>query len=252
MNVLVREISSGIAACELTHLARTPIDLELARVQHASYISALEGLGCGVTVVPGDPELPDCVFIEDTAVVVPELAVMSRPGAESRRGELVAVESALRALRPIARIEAPGTLDGGDVLRIGRRIWVGCGARTNQAGAAGLAKLLEPHGYDVIVADSRGCLHFKSGCSQAGPDQVLLNPDWIDPGLFPDLEVIEVDPEEPFAANVLLVGDRLIVDSNFERTNRRLEAAGCRLETVGNSELAKAEGGLTCGSILLH
>ena len=252
MNVLVREISSGIAACELTHLARAAIDLELARVQHAGYIGALEGLGCGVTLVQGDPGLPDCVFIEDTAVVVPELAVMSRPGAESRRGELVAVESALRNVRPVARIEAPGTLDGGDVLRIGRRIWVGCGARTNAAGVAGLARLLEPHGYDVMPVDFRGCLHFKSGCSQSGPGQVLLNPDWIDSGLFTGLEVIEVDPGEPFAANVLLVGDQLMVDRTFERTNRRLEARGCRPTVLDNSELAKAEGGLTCGSILLH
>lgn len=251
MNALVREISSGIAACELTHLDRAPIDLELARVQHEAYISCLESLGCEMKRVPGDPELPDCVFIEDTAVVVPELAVMSRPGAVSRRDERSGVEVALHALRPIARIEAPATLDGGDVLRIGRRIWVGCGARTNADGAARLAELLEPHGYEVQPVAYQGCLHFKSGCSQAGPGQVLLNPKWIDPGLFSGLKIIEVDPQEPFAGNVLLVGNHLVVDRAFERTLRRLDAGGCSLRIIDNSELAKAEGGLTCGSILL-
>ena len=251
MNALAREISSGIADCELTHLDRAPIDLDRARRQHAAYLECLERLGCGVRLLPADSTLPDCVFIEDTAVVVPELAVLSRPGAESRRGELPVVEAALQAVRPVQRIEAPGTLDGGDVLRIDRLIWVGCGNRTNAEGGRQLADHLTPMGYEVRLVSQHGCLHFKSGCSQAGAEQVLLNPEWIDPGLFPGLEVIEVDPTEPFAGNVLKVGDTLVVDGRFERTVERLDTLGLPLEVLDNAELARAEGGLTCGSILL-
>lgn len=214
-------------------------------------LACLRGLGCSVELLPADPELPDCVFIEDTAVVVPELAVMSRPGAPSRRGELAAVEAALSRHRPIARIEPPGTLDGGDVLRIGRRLWVGCGGRTDRSGARQLAEHLEPLGYEVREATQHGCLHLKSGCSAAGPGRVLLNPDWVDPELFRDLEVIEIDPSEPFAANVLLVAGHLVVDGRFERTLERLESTGVPIEVVRNGELARAEGGLTCGAILL-
>ncbi|MCH2145041.1 MAG: hypothetical protein MK082_07825 [Phycisphaerales bacterium] len=251
MEALAREISPGIADCELTHLDRTPIDLARARAQHAAYLETLEGLGCRIQCLAADPNQPDCVFIEDTAVVVPELAVMSRPGAASRRGELPAVEEALATRRPVVRIEAPGTLDGGDVLRIGRRLWVGCGDRTNREGARQLAGFLDPLGYRVQEVGQTGCLHFKSGCSQADEEAVLLNPEWIDPALFTGLDVIEVHPEEPFAGNVLRVREHLIVDRSFQRTVDRLDQRGLALAVVDNSELARAEGGLTCGSILL-
>ena len=251
MIALTRDISSGIVDCELTHLDRTPIDLARAHRQHQAYTNCLEALGCRIQRVPGDPELPDCVFIEDTAVVVPELAVMTRPGALSRRGELPMVESALAEHRTIARIEAPGTLDGGDVLRIGRRIWVGAGPRSNAEGIRQLARHLGPHGYEVVSADYRGCLHFKSACTLAGEGVVLLNPEWVSPELFPGLDVLTVAAEEPFAANVLAVEGRVIVDLSFPRTIERLLKHGLEIRTVDNSELARAEGGLTCGCILL-
>ena len=251
MIALTRAISSGIGACELTHLGRTPIDLDRAREQHRAYAACLASLGCEVRTLDQDPDLPDCVFIEDTALVLPEIAVMTRPGAPSRRGEGSAVATALQPLRPLARIESPGTLDGGDVLRIDRTLWVGAGPRSSPEGHRQLSEILTPLGYEVRTASYTGCLHFKSGCAQAARGVVLLNPDWVDPALFDGFEVIEVDPAEPMGANVLLIGDQLIVDGAFPETNRRLRAHGIEVHEVDNSELARAEGGLTCGCLLI-
>ncbi|HKS23278.1 MAG TPA: arginine deiminase family protein [Thermoanaerobaculia bacterium] len=242
---LTREVPSAINDCELTHLNRNPIDVDAARAQHAAYEAALEAAGCTVRRLPPLDDMPDSVFVEDTAVVVDELAVMTRPGAESRRGETASVAAALRAHRRVVAIEEPGTLDGGDVLQLGKTIYVGVSARTNAEGARQLRELLEPYGYVVKAVDVTGCLHLKSAVTKVASDTVLVNPDWIDKTLFQ--KVIEVDPAEPFAANALLVGDTLLCGAAYPRTNARLKNA----KTVDASELAKAEGGLTCCSILL-
>lgn len=152
---LTRDVSPAMPRCELSHLARTPIDLAQAAAQHVAYERCLMELGCRVLRLPADDSMPDAVFIEDTAVVVPELAVVTRPGAASRRGETVAVASALAAHRTLARIETPGTLDGGDVLQIGRTLYVGRAARSNADGIAQLARLLAPFDYRVIPVETR-------------------------------------------------------------------------------------------------
>jgi dimethylargininase len=191
------------------------------------------------------------VFVEDAAVVVDEIAVVARPGAESRRGEVATVEDALRALRPLARVEAPGTLDGGDVLRVGRRIWVGRSSRTNAAGARRLREILSPLGYEVRETAFTGCLHLKTAVTAAADDLVVVNPAWVDPSLLAPLRNVAVHPEEPFAANVLRLGDSVLVPTNAPRTAERLRAAGIRVAPLDMSELAKAEGGLTCCCILV-
>ncbi len=251
MLALTREISPSLARCELTHLARTPIDLERARGQHAAYERALEACGCAVRRLPSDEMMPDAVFIEDTAVVVSDLAVMTRPGAASRRIETSAVRNALAQLRPLADIEAPGTVDGGDVLVMGRTVFVGLSSRTNGDGVMQLESLLSRHGYHVVPLQTRGCLHLKSAVAAVAAEAVLCNPAWIAADAFSAYDVIEVAPEEPGAANVVRVNDRVIAAEAYPRTIERLMRRGVNVLTVDASELAKAEGALTCCSILL-
>jgi dimethylargininase len=247
---MTREVSPGLARCELTHLRREPIDVERARAQHLAYRRLLEELGCGSIHLPADPELPDSVFVEDTAVVVDEVAILTRPGAESRRGESASTADALRPFREIVPIEAPGTLEGGDVLRIGKRIWVGLSSRTNAEGVEQLRNALEPRGYEITGVPVTRCLHLKSAVSQAGPDAVLLHPRWLPAEPFAGLERIETDASEPMAANGLLVDGVLVYPAAFPRTRERLEARGITVRGLDVSELAKAEGAVTCCSIL--
>ena len=248
---LTREISPAIEHCELTHLARTPIDLARARAEHGAYEEVLRSLGYRVERLPADDSMPDSVFVEDTAVVLDELAVITRPGAESRRAETEAVAEALRPHRELARITAPGTLDGGDVIRLGRRLLVGVGARSNEEGARQLRALVAPAGYAVEEVRFRGCLHLKSAATSLEDDTVLLYPAWVDAGAFGAVRVVEVDEAEPFAANALRAAGELLFPIDFERTRGRIEAAGFAVRTVPAAELAKAEGAVTCCSLLL-
>jgi dimethylargininase len=249
---ITREISPAIEQCELTHLERTTIDLARARAEHAEYEATLRQLGCEVKRLPTPDDLPDSVFIEDTAVVLDELAVITRPGAESRRPETVAVAEAVRSYRPVAAILAPGTLDGGDVVVIGRRLLVGVGYRSNEEGVKQLRALVGSQGYTVESVTFEGCLHLKSAVSYLGDDLVLDNPEWVDPQRFHPLRAIEIDPSEPFAANALRIRDALVYSSDHTRTRKRLEAAGLTIHPVPAGELAKAEGAVTCCSLVLR
>jgi len=249
---LTRSVSPAMAQCELTHLARVPIDPALAAGQHRSYEAALAHLGCMVERITPAPELPDSVFVEDAAVALDEIAVIARPGAESRRTEVDAVADAMRRYRPIATITSPGTLDGGDVLRLGRTLYVGQSGRTNDEGIAQLRRHAGPHGYSVRALRPTGCLHLKTAVTAVSDHAVLLNPDWIATAAFDGLEVITVHPEEPFAANVVRVGDAVLTAAAFPRTRRIMEAHGITVHVVDVSELAKAEGAVTCCSILLE
>jgi dimethylargininase len=246
-----RPVPPSITACELTHLPREPIDVALASRQHDGYEAALEALGCEVRRIPAEPGLPDSVFVEDTAVVLDEIAVAARPGAPSRRGEVPGVVAALREFRDVLPIDAPGTLEGGDVLRIGSRIYVGRSERTNEEGIRQFRAHVEPLGYAVREVPVSGCLHLKTAVTQVGDRLVLLNPSWVPIDAFSDLERIDVDPAEPFAGNALRIGSSVLFPSELPRTARRLEKRGIELHRVDAGELAKAEGGLTCGSILV-
>jgi len=247
---LTREVSDNIGRCELTHIARQPIDVALARAQHATYEDALRELGCRVERVAGTPDSPDSVFIEDTAVVLPDLAVITRPGAPSRRAEASAVSEALRPYRQLQTIEAPGTLDGGDVLTIGHTLFIGETARSNLHGIEQMKRLLAPEGYTVIGVPVTGCLHLKSAVTRISDEMLLIQPVWVDASAFPGLDVLEVDPTEPYAANALRIGDRVLYPTAFPRTARRIEARGIEVRTVDVSQLAKAEGAVTCCSLV--
>lgn len=251
MIALVRSISPRFAECELTHLSRSPIDLTLAVRQHAAYLKALENAGCDLEILSPLPDCPDGVFVEDMAIALPELAIISRPGAISRRTEVDSVQESISHHRKIKVIEAPGTLDGGDVLWINKNIWVGLSSRTNQSGFEQLHDHLVPLGYHVRAITNTACLHLKSAVSKIGPNQVLLSPAWIEPKHFSTLEVVETDPNEPDAANALLVNTHLIYPSNFPKTAEKISELGYHLQLIDNSEVIKAEGGVTCGCILL-
>jgi dimethylargininase len=251
---LIREVGPDIGRCELTHLPRVPIDAALAAAQHRAFGSVLADLGCEVVALPAEAGFPDAVFVEDTAVVVDEIAVVLRPGAASRQGETPAVAAALAAYREIAMIGAPGTVDGGDVLRIGRQIYVGSaeGGRSNAVGIAQLEAALVPYGYRVSGVPVRGCLHLKSAVTAVAPATLLINRQWVDPGAFAEVDFVDVHPSEPHAANALLVGGTVIYPASHPRTAELLAERGIALRTVDVSELQKAEGAVTCCSILLE
>ena len=252
LRAFTRAVSPLIATGELTHLEREPIDVGSARAQHAAYVDALIALGCDVTEVEPAPEHADSVFIEDTAVVFDEIAVIARPGAESRRGETAAVERALASLRPLAHISAPGTLDGGDVLVVAKRVFVGRTGRTNDDGIAQLRALLAPFDYTVEGVDVTGCLHLKSAVTALDDTTVLVNPSWIGAEALAGLERVTVDPAEPMGANIVRVGAHLLYATAFPRTLARLRARGYDPRCVDASELAKAEGAVTCCSLVLR
>lgn len=253
MIAITRQVPASIADCELTHLARRPISVARAREEHDRYEQALREAGIDVRRLPLRDDLPDSVFVEDTAIVLDEVAVIARPGAASRRPEVDGVRDILATLRPIAEIVEPATLDGGDVLVLDQDVLVGVTGRTNHAGVAQLEAILSPFGYRVRGVPVRGCLHLKSAVTRAGPDVVIANPDWIDVSELAGWPVVEVHPSEPQAANVLWVGAVTLVAEAFPRTNGRLaNAVGLPLVNVPAGELALAEGGLTCGSLLVR
>jgi dimethylargininase len=249
---ITRGVSPRIGACEMTHLPRTSIDTDLARAQHRRYEAALTKLGCEVVTLAPLPDLPDSVFVEDVAVVLDEIAILTRPGAESRRPEVEHIREALMMFRPVEAIRAPGTLEGGDVLRVGNLVYVGRSGRSNEAGIDQLRAWLTPFGYRVISAPVRECLHLKSGVSEVAPGVLLFNPAWVHPAVIGGEEMIEVDPAEPYAANGLRVGSHLVYPASFPRTRAILESRGIAIEIVDVSELQKAEGAVTCCSLILN
>jgi dimethylargininase len=249
---ITRPVSPSINRCELTFHNKEPIDVSKAAAQHAAYEECLRQLGVRVVSLAIEPDLPDAVFVEDAAVVVDEAAVIPVMGAPSRRPETLGIAAALAAYRPIKFLEPPATLDGGDVLRIKRTLFVGASSRTNAAGIAQLRAALAPLRYEVNAVETRRCLHLKSGCSYVGRNSILVNRKWVDETPFAGFELLDVPAEEPAGSNALLIEDTLIVPSAFPRTIAMLEARGFTVRPIEVSELQKAEGGVTCTSIILN
>ena len=249
---LTRDVSPAIQDAQLTYLERQPIDFARAVAQHDAYCDALSRLGLRVVRLPADPACPDCCFIEDTAVVLDELAVIASPTPPSRQPEVPPVASALAAFRELARLPDGAHLEGGDVLRLGRSLYVGLSSRTNQAGIVALAHAVEPFGYRVVPVPVSGCLHLKTAVSAIGDEAVLANPDWIDLDLFADVAVLPVHAREPFAANVLRARGVLIVHAGHARTLDLLDRYGFAVQPLDMSEFEKAEAGVTCKSILFR
>jgi dimethylargininase len=236
LTAITRAVSPAIVNCELTFVDRQPIDLAKARAQHHAYEQLLEKLGARVHSLPAEPDLPDSMFVEDPAIVLDEIAVILPLGTESRRPEAASLAKALMQFRKLAYIVAPGTMEGGDVLRVGRTLFVGLTTRTNAEGIRQLAAILAPHNYKVVSVTVTGCLHLKSGGTHLGRNTLLANRAWFDPAPFAGFDWIDVDREEPHAANALAVGNTVIFP----------------VTPLDISELQKAESGLTCSSLLFQ
>ena len=249
---VTRQVSPSIVDCELTYLTREPIDVARARRQHAQYEAALRDLGVAVLSLPEEPDLPDSVFVEDTALVLNECAIILRPGAASRRAETESIARILAPFRKLLHIQAPARLDGGDILRVRQHIYVGLTRRSDTNSIEQMQEMLVPFGYDVRPVQITGCLHLKSAVTEAAQDVLLLNPNWVDRGAFESVKIVEIDPSEPHAANVLRINETAIYDgAAFPRTRARLDLLGIRIVVLEADELAKAEGALTCCSLIL-
>lgn len=250
ITAITREINTAIGSCELTYLPRASIDMALALRQHKQYQSVLSSLGCEIVVVPTEPGLSDSVFVEDTAIVLDQVAILLRPGAESRRPEVAGVEKVLQHHRTLKSIRSPGTVDGGDLLCVDNVIFAGHSTRTNRGGIEQLQHIVDDYGYSVKTVETAKCLHLKSAVSEVAPGTLLINPDWISCGAFQDYELIEVDRDEAHAANALRVGPDVVYPSSFPRTIAKLAARGINVIPVDLSELQKAEGAVTCCSLI--
>lgn len=250
LQAITRKIGPNINACELTHLGRHSINIDKARAQHAEYEKLLADLGCELLSLSAELDLPDSVFVEDTAVVLDEAAIITRPGARSRRPETETIARALQGHRDLLYIEKPGTLDGGDVLLSGKTLYVGLTSRSNQAGCEQLGRLVAPFGYQVQGVEVSGCLHLKTAVTQVADNTLLLNPNWVDSNLFGLMRVLEIDPREPFAANALRIKSTVVYSSDHPWTRQQLEDEGVTVAALDVSELAKAEGAVTCCSLI--
>ena len=252
LTAITRAVSPAIVNCELSFIDRKPIDLATARAQHHAYEKLLAKLGARVISLPAEPDLPDSMFVEDPAIVLDELAVILPLGTETRRREVPSLAEALSQFRTLEYISLPGTLEGGDVLRIGRKLFVGLTQRSNAEGIRQLAAILAPHSYEVIAVPVTGCLHLKSAVTCLGRNTLLANRAWFDSAPLAGHEWIDVDPAEPHAANALALGGTVIFPSSFPHTRASIEARGFHVTPLDISELQKAESGLTCSSLLFQ
>ena len=252
LTAITRAVSPAIIHCELSFIERKPIDLAKAQEQHHAYEMLLEKLGARVISLPAEPELPDSMFVEDPAIVLDELAVILPLGTESRRREAASLAQALSQYRKVAYVKLPGTLEGGDVLRIERKLFVGLTKRSNAEGIRQLSEILQPLDYEVITVSVTGCLHLKSAVTCLGDNTLLANRSWFETTQFASYDWIDVDPAEPHASNALAFGATVIFPASFPRTRARIEAGGFSVTPLDISELQKAESGLTCSSLLFE
>ncbi len=250
IRALTRLPGPALADCELTHIERQPIDIARAKAQHRAYRAALEQAGARVTVLPALPDHPDSCFVEDTAVILPELVILTRPGAASRRGEVAHIAPQLPQDRPQVTLAAPATIDGGDVLVIGRDIFIGLTARSNAEAVQQVAVAAAAFGYRTTGVPLAGALHLKTAASALAADLVLVNTGWIDPAIFGRRHLASA-PGEPFAANSLTVGST-VFHAAGAATAARITAAGFDVVALDISEFAKAEAGLTCLSLIFQ
>jgi dimethylargininase len=252
LTALTRSPTDALTRCELTHLGREPIDVARAIAQHGAYEELLTELGAKVVKLPPEPDMPDAVFVEDVAIVLDEVAVMMCPGAISRRLEIESVARTVEQYRPVERVTSPGTIDGGDVLRVERVLYVGLSERTNAEAIAQLSRIVGDYGYGVTAVPVTSCLHLKSACSYVGDGTVLLNPEWLAADAFAEFDLIEVPETELRGANTFFVGQTIVMASSFPETLERLQQRGRQVRTVDLSELQKAEAGGSCMSIVFE
>ena len=247
---ITKQVSDSIGLCELEYLERSPIDREKAICQHRTYELCLNQCGLRVISLPGDPKFPDGLFVEDPAIVLDEIAIICRMGAAPRRGENASIAEALSPFRQLEWIREPATIEGGDVLRLGKTLFCGVSRRTNREGAQQLADALCPLGYTVVPVIVSGCLHLKSAICPLRDGAMIANRSWIETKPFEGFRILDVAETEPLAANVLAIREKIIMPASFPKTRKILEAAGLEVIALDISELQKAEAGVTCSSLI--
>ncbi len=226
-----------------------PPDYGLIMKQHAAYVNVLESLGLEVILLDAQPDFPDAYFVEDTAVVTPNVAVITRPGALARQGEEKTIAPVLGSYRKIEHIDPPGTVDGGDVLMVENRFFVGISDRTNRAGAEQLGGILKRYGHDWLPVTVSDGLHLKSSLNVVGKNTLLLTASFSNLDMLKDFDKIVLSDTEAYAANTLFLNDHLIMPKGFPDTKRKLEKLQCPIVELNVSEVRKMDGGLTCLSI---
>jgi dimethylargininase len=249
---ITRKISPRFNECEITHIDRTPIDVKVAEAQHNQYINALQELNCEVIELNAEKDLPDSVFVEDTAFILPEVAVITRPGADSRKPEIETIIQALSPYKKLIQVKEPATVDGGDVLVLGKNIYIGLSTRSTIQAVEQLNTLLKDFGYQVFGIELTDCLHLKSAVTKVDEQTLLINSNWVDANTFASFDLIEVHASEPFGANCLPTGGSIIYPYTYPKTQALLEAKGFKIKNVNLDELAKAEGAVTCCSLILE
>ena len=252
LTAITRGVSPALSRCELSFIARIPIDMDKAREQHHAYEKTLTALGAKVISLPSEEELPDSMFVEDPAIVLDELAIVFPLGTETRRREAESLAKAIAPFRKIEHVTLPGTVEGGDILRVGKKLYVGLTARTNEDGIRQLKNIVAPFGYEVIAVRVTGCLHLKSAVTHLGDNTLLANRDWFDTAPFAGYEWIDVDPTEPQAGNALALNGSVIFPASFPKTRSRVEGKGYKVIALDIAELQKAESGLTCSSLIFQ
>jgi len=252
MIALTHVPSPNLEQCECTYVSRSPIDYRRAVRQHEEYCRVLGACGAEVITLDANRALPDCAFVEDTAIVLDEVAVLASMGAESRRAEPAGIELELKKHREIHRVQTPATIEGGDVLCVGRKLLVGLSSRTNRAGVRALEGVVRGYGYEIVLAPVRDCLHFKTACTALPDRSLLINPAWVDVGALRGFELVPVPEDEPWSANAMRIGNGVCVAAGHPETLGLIRKRGFEVHTIDLSEFAKAEGGVTCLSILFR
>jgi dimethylargininase len=247
---ILNQPTPALAECELTFIRREPIHFETVWRQHAAYAAALQRVGVRVALCTVNQASPDAVFVEDHAIILDEIAIMASMGSVSRRSEVGAMAGIISGFREIKAISLPATIEGGDVLRVGKTLFVGLSSRTNEEGFVAFEEIARLYGYLVIPVTVHGCLHLKTGVTALNDETFIRNPAWFDATPFRAVKWIDVPPDEPWAANVLRIGETIIVNAACPRTADIIERLGFNTERVDISELNKAEAGLTCMSLI--
>ncbi|MBA3868789.1 MAG: dimethylargininase [Anaerolineae bacterium] len=249
---ITRKPAESIAKCELTFIDRVAIDYAKAQEQHQAYCEALEACGVKVVRLAAEDDLPDSVFVEDTAIILDEVAIITPMGIASRRPEPARIEPDIKRFRPTLHIELPATIEGGDVMRLGKAIFVSLSTRTNAAGIEALRTLTAPYGYTVTAVTLQDCLHLKSACTALDDQTILLNRAWVDNSLFDGYTLVDVAADEAGAGNVVQANGSILMNSQYPHTAEIIEQEGYRVCTVDTSEFTKAEAAMTCMSLIIE
>ncbi len=248
---LTRQPAKSFVNCEVSYIQREGIDFQHAVRQHEGYCRALKQMGVEVETLPPEDPYPDSVFVEDNAIILDELAVVTSMGPGSRQGEPALLVPVLSRYRRIVHIAPPATIEGGDVLRIGKTLYVGLSARTDHAGVEALRAIAEPFGYVVHPIEVQGCLHLKTACAPLDDETLLVNSSWINVEALGSFRLLPVPASEPFGANVLRLERGVLANASYPLTLNMIEAQGYPVTGVDISEFSKAEAGLTCLSLMI-